>query len=163
MDGRDYFQRYLPGDVCFGCGESNLQGLRIKSYWQDGESVCVWQPSLHHQGWPGVLCGGIIATLIDCHCVGTAIATALRMEGRALGSWPHYRFATGSLSVRYLLPTPVDHPIVLVAGVTEIHKQRKFMLRCDVSADGVKTAEGDVIAVLVYRSDKPTEERVTLG
>ena len=147
----DYLQQYMPGDICFGCGHSNADGLQIKSYWQGEDCVCVWQPEPKHQGWPDITCGGIIATLIDCHCMSTAMVTAIRNENRAMGSEPHYRFATGTLNIKYLKPTAIAKPVTLRAKVTDIKDVRKYTLHCDVFAEGVRTVEAEVIAFLVFR------------
>lgn len=153
MTERDYFQKYMPGDVCFGCGGDNPDGLQIQSFWEGDDCVCVWRPRPEHQGWAGLTCGGIIATLIDCHCMASAMATAIRNEGRPLGSEPHYRFATGTLTIKYLKPTPIDVPLRLRARVTAI-SGRKYTLHCDVFAGAEKTVEAEAIAILVYRSDQ---------
>lgn len=150
----DFFQKYMPGDVCFGCGQSNDDGLKIHSYWQNDECICYWQPESRHQGWPGMVCGGIIATLIDCHCMASAMATAIKNENRALGTEPEYRFATGTLNVKYLKPTPSSVPLKLIAKVVNIKQQRIYTLSCDLYADSSKTAEAEVIAFLVYSSDQ---------
>ena len=147
----DFLQQYMPGDICFGCGHSNADGLQIKSYWQDDYCICDWQPELKHQGWPDIVCGGIIATLIDCHCMSTAMATAIRNENRAMDSEPHYRFATGTLNIKYLKPTPIATPVTLKAKVTNIKDARKYTLHCDVFAENLKTVEATVIAFLVFR------------
>ncbi|MCF6252133.1 MAG: PaaI family thioesterase [Methylococcaceae bacterium] len=154
----DFFQKYMPGDVCFGCGHSNTAGLQIKSYWQGDDCVCIWQPEIKHQGWPGITCGGIIATLIDCHCMASAMATAIRNENRPLGSKPEYRFATGTLHIKYLKPTPIASPLTLKAKVTQIKNKRIYTLHCDVSAEKQKTVEAEVIAFLVYSSDQEHPE-----
>ena len=149
----DFFQKYMPGDVCFGCGHSNADGLQIKSYWQGDNCVCFWQPEKKHQGWPGITCGGIIATLIDCHCMASAMATAIRNENRPLGSEPEYRFATGTLHIKYLKPTPIALPLTLKAKVTHIKNERIYTLHCDLFAENQKTVEAEVTAFLVYSSD----------
>lgn len=84
MKETDCFQDAMPGEVCFGCGSENPMGLHIRSFWESDEGVCHFQPLAHHQGWPALTCGGIIATIIDCHCMATAIAQAMRNERRAL-------------------------------------------------------------------------------
>jgi acyl-coenzyme A thioesterase PaaI-like protein len=155
------FQDAMPGDVCFGCGAENPHGLRIRSFWEGDEGVCRFTPMAHHQGWPGITCGGILATLVDCHCMATAMASAVRREGRALDSEPHYRFATGSMSLRYLKPTPNDRPLLVRAHVTEVKDDRKYTLTCGVYSGGEKTVEATVVAFRVYRSDWP--EEVGLG
>jgi acyl-coenzyme A thioesterase PaaI-like protein len=151
------FQHYMPGNVCFGCGTANPRGLQICSVWEGDDAVCVWQPAPEHQGWTGLTCGGVIATLVDCHCMATAMATACRNENRALGSDPQYRFATGMLQIRYLKPTPADAPLTLRARVTAVKDQRKYTLHCDLYARDARCVEADVIAFLVYRSDRPGE------
>lgn len=160
---RECFQDHMPGEVCFGCGSANPEGLRIKSFWEGNEALCRWRPEPHHQGWVGITCGGIIATLIDCHCMATAMATAVRAEQRPLSSEPRYRFATGSLAIRYLKPTPIAEPLTLRARVTEAKEGRKYTLACDVYAGGVKTVEATVVAVRVYRSDRPEEAGFRAG
>ncbi len=160
MPEREYFQDYMPGDACFGCGGNNSAGLKIRSFWENHEGVCLWRPDERYQGWEGITCGGIIATLIDCHCMATAMATAVRNENRPLNSEPRYRFATSSLHIRYLKPTPINEPLTLRAHVTEIKEARKYTLACDLYAGGVKTVEATVVGVLVYRSDR-LEERET--
>jgi len=154
MPKREYFQHAMPGDVCFGCGSDNAAGLKIHSYWDGDEGVCRWRPEKKHEGWEGITCGGIIATLIDCHCMATAMATAIRNEGRALMSEPYYRFATGMLNIKYLAPTPNDKELELRAHVTEVKNEKKYTLECGLYADGVKTAEATVVAFLVHRSDQ---------
>jgi acyl-coenzyme A thioesterase PaaI-like protein len=142
-----YFQDHMPGNVCFGCGHENPEGLQIKSYWADQVAVCYWQSQEKYHGWEGILNGGILATLIDCHCMGTAMAAAYRAESRELNSEPSYRYATGTLTVRYLKPTPNSH-IELRATVLAI-KGRKTTMQCDVFADGELTVQAEVIAIRV--------------
>ncbi len=149
MDSDDFFQKYMPGDVCFGCGHENPHGLKIKSFWEDDECVCIWQPEAKHQGWPGLTCGGIISTLIDCHCMASAMATAIRNENRPLGTKPEYRFATGTLNIKFLKPTPLLSPTILRAKVVHIKKERIYTLRCYLYAENEITVKADVTAFLV--------------
>jgi len=36
--------------LCFGCGPDNSEGLRIKSFWNGEECVCMWHSDSHHHG-----------------------------------------------------------------------------------------------------------------
>ena len=146
---REYFQDFMTGNVCFGCGINNPDGLQIKSYWDGDEAVCTWNSETKYHGWEKVMNGGVLATLIDCHCMGTAMAAAYQEEGRALGSDPQYRYATAEITVRYLKPTPNDRPVELRARVTKI-KGRRTWLTCDVFVDGQKTAEAEASGVRVF-------------
>jgi acyl-coenzyme A thioesterase PaaI-like protein len=142
------FQEYYPDQLshCYGCGRLNENGLHIQSYWDGEESVCRFQPKPYHIAIPGYVYGGLIASLIDCHCTGTAAAASYRAEGRAMGTEPALRFVTASLHVDYLRPTPLGVPIEVRASVKEI-KGRKVAMAATLSADGVICARGEVVAV----------------
>lgn len=152
-----YFQDYMPDNICFGCGQRNDDGLHIKSYWEGEEAVCHWQSAPKYQGWPNILNGGIIATLMDCHCMGAAMAAAYRAENRGLDTHPIYRYATGTLKVKYLLPTPNDQLLTFRAQIEEI-KGRKTVLACQLWAGENLTAEGDVVAIRVVDSSVDLHE-----
>jgi acyl-coenzyme A thioesterase PaaI-like protein len=145
-------QDQIPHNHCFGCGTLNPRGLRIKSHLQGEESVCRFQPSPDHMAGPThVVYGGIIAAVIDCHCVCTAIADAYRVAGRPLGSEPLLWAVTASLKIDYLAPTPIDQPMELRARVRET-KGRKRILDCVVRSGGRDCARAEVIAVEVGAS-----------
>ena len=148
---KDYFQLHMPENVCFGCGINNVNGLQIKSYWDGEEAVCDWQSEEKYHGWANLMNGGIMATLIDCHCMGTAMADAYRRENRSLDSEPVYRYATGTLNIKYLKPTSNEHPVQLRALVTEV-KGRKTTMKCEMLSRGEVTATAEVIALRVYDS-----------
>jgi acyl-coenzyme A thioesterase PaaI-like protein len=79
--------------------------------------------------------GGLIASLIDCHAVGTAAAAAYRAQGREMGSQPALRYLTASLHVDYLRPTPIDTTLELRGQVKEI-KGCKAVVTVTLSARG---------------------------
>jgi acyl-coenzyme A thioesterase PaaI-like protein len=149
MDGKA-FQDYYPDELahCYGCGRLNPHGLRIKSYWDGTESVCVYTPREHHIAIPGYVYGGLCASLIDCHGTGTAAAAAYRAEGREMGTDPPLRFVTASLRVDYLKPTPLGVPLEVRGAVREI-KGRKVVVAMRLLAGDVECCRGEVIAVQV--------------
>ena len=65
--------RLAPQSVCFGCGPANESGLHIKSFVRGDEVVCDYEPLPHQNAFPGVLCGGIVGTLLD---YGTSVSEA---------------------------------------------------------------------------------------
>jgi acyl-coenzyme A thioesterase PaaI-like protein len=144
------FQDYYPASLsyCYGCGRLNEHGLQIKSYWENEEAVCRFQPAEYHTALPGYVYGGLIASLIDCHGTGTASGAAYRAAGRELGTEPVFRFLTASLHVDYLKPTPLAGPLELRARVKEI-KGRKVVVTSSLYAQGVECARGEVVAVQV--------------
>jgi acyl-coenzyme A thioesterase PaaI-like protein len=142
------FQDYYPDhlSLCYGCGRLNEHGLQIKSYWDGKETVCRFHPEPYHTAIRGYVYGGLIASLIDCHCTGTAAAAAYRAQGRAMDTEPPLRFVTGSLHVDYLRPTPIDGPLEVRARVKEI-KGRKVVMTATLSARGEVCARGEVVAI----------------
>ena len=95
-----------------------------------------------------MLNGGIISGVIDCHCVQTAMAAAYKDKVGQEREAPSYWYATASLKVDFLKPTPVNKPFQLRARVQEMHAQ-KTLVTCSLLADGVECARGEVIAVRV--------------
>ena len=136
---------------CHGCGPDNEKGLRIKSHWDGDEAVCNWRPQSHHCGGSkDIVNGGIIATLIDCHSLNLAIAHAYKSEGRPIGSSPKVGYVTGSLSVCYLRPTPIDQTLELRAKIARV-EGRKAWVNCTLSAGGQLCAKGEVLGIRVER------------
>jgi len=142
------FQDYYPDQLsyCYGCGRLNEHGLHVQSRWDGEEAVCTFQPKSYHIAIPGYVYGGLIASLIDCHCTGTAAAASYRAEGRTMGTEPALRFVTASLHVDYLKPTPLGLPLEVRATVKEL-KGRKVILSATLSAQGTVCARGEVVAV----------------
>ena len=144
------FQDYYPDHLshCYGCGRLNEHGLQIKSYWDGEETVCTFHPKAYHIAVPGYVYGGLIASIIDCPCTGTAAAAAYRAEGRAMDTEPALRFLTGSLHVDYVRPTPLGVPLEVRASVKEV-KGRKVVVAATLSAEGEVCARGEVVAIQV--------------
>ena len=143
---------------CYGCGPENPEGLKIKSYWDGDETVCTFLPRPSFMAGPRhLLNGGIIATVIDCHCICTAVAAVYKSEGRPMGSDPVVWCVTGSLQIDYLRPTPIAAPVLLRAHVESIEGKRTTVT-CTLSSDGLERARGRAVAVKVlpsWRSSPP--------
>ncbi len=145
-------QDQIPHNHCWGCGPLNPDGLQIKSYAEGAETVCRFTPWPAHMAGPThVLNGGIIATIIDCHSVCTAIAHAYQSEGRAIGSAPEIWCATASLHVEYLRPAPIDRPLTLRARVLAA-EGRRTTVACTLWADETECARAELVAVRVRDS-----------
>jgi acyl-coenzyme A thioesterase PaaI-like protein len=147
-DSAKAIQDFYPDDYahCYGCGRLNAHGLHVRSWWEGEETAARFTPRPEHMAMPGFVYGGLIASLIDCHAMGTAAAAAERAAGRAIGEAPSPRFVTASLKVDYLKPTPMGPELVIRARVVE-RSERKAIIAVTVSAAGTVTARGDVVAV----------------
>ena len=140
-------QDSIPHNHCWGCGTLNPRGLQVKSYVEGEETVCRFQPWPEHMAGPtDVVNGGIIAAVIDCHAVCTALADAYRAAGAELGSEPLRWAVTASLRIDYLAPTPIGQPMELRARVREV-KGRKRVVDCTLRSGGRECARAEVIAV----------------
>ena len=128
------FQDLIPDNHCWGCGRDNPDGLRLRSDWEGDVAVARWNASPAHAAGPvHVVNGGIIATVLDCHGVCTAIADAYRREDRAIGSDPSIWFATTSIAVEYLRPTPIGAELRLVATIRDADG-RRAAVECTLEA-----------------------------
>jgi acyl-coenzyme A thioesterase PaaI-like protein len=116
--------RYAPNGVCFGCGPANEKGLRIKSRWEqhDGEDVfrCRWRPEGYHQAFPGVLNGGIIGTLLDCHSNWCAATTLMREQGLDEAAVT----VTSEFHVKLKRPAPANSEVLLTARPVRVDGDR---------------------------------------
>ena len=149
-------QDFYPEDVshCYGCGHLNEVGLRIRTRWDGDETVTRFTPGPHHTAIPGTVYGGLVASLLDCHGTGSASAATLRAEGRAIGDGPSPRFVTAALKVDCLKPTPLGPELEIRGRIMEI-KGRKVVVEETLSADGVVTATGHVVAVRMRGDESP--------
>ena len=130
-------EKYAPQSICFGCGPANAQGLRIRSFLDGGELVADWTPQKHHEAFPGMLNGGIIGALIDCHSNWTA---AHHLMVRSVADTPPVT-VTAEFSVKLLKPTPSGQPVHLRARVMESGADRA-MVEATLSSGGTVCATG---------------------
>lgn len=134
--------------ICYGCGRHNAHGLHIISYWDGEEGISHFMPQSYHTAFPGFVYGGLLASLIDCHSIGTAIAAMYDAEGRERGTNPEITCVTANLNVSYHKPTPIGTELTLKARIKEL-KPRKAIVTCSLYADGVECVTAEVVAVRV--------------
>ncbi len=135
---------YSPGGVCFGCGPANDLGLRIESFPEGDEVVARFQPQKHHEAFAGVLNGGIIGALLDCHSNWAAAWALMR---RAAADRPPCT-VTAEFHVRLLRPTPTAAPVDLRALAVEVRDDRA-VIDATLEAGGktCATCRGTFVAV----------------
>jgi acyl-coenzyme A thioesterase PaaI-like protein len=126
---------YAPRNQCFGCGPANEQGLRIKSYVDGNELVCDWMPSPHHLAFPGVVNGGIVGALLDCHSNWTAALYIMKQRGEDVLP----PTVTSDFHVTLKRPTPLDATLHLRARVVESGEDRATV-EATIEANGKITA-----------------------
>ena len=122
-------ETYAPNGICFGCGVANEKGLRIRSFAEGNEYVATWRAEPHHQAFPGMLNGGIVGSLLDCHSNWAAAHFLMKKNGKTEPDCT----VTANYSIKLMRPTPFDVPIHLKARVAE-------------STDTTATVESELIA-----------------
>ncbi|RLE16907.1 MAG: PaaI family thioesterase [Acidobacteria bacterium] len=146
-----YLQDQLPegngARVCFGCGADNVHGLRIKSWVERGKCLCRFHPEPHHTAFPGVVNGGVIATVLDCHGIWTAVAYYQEKYGKAV------MFVTRKLTVEYLKPTPLGPELFLEGRVVDEGK-RSLTVELELRVGDEVTARAKLVGVQVVMGDK---------
>jgi len=134
-DSRSLQERYAPNNACWGCGPANAEGLRIRSFPRGEEVVAEWKPEPRYEAFPGVLNGGIIGTLLDCHCNWTAAHHLMKQTG---DDHPPCT-VTADYAIKLFRPTPTDGLVLLSAKVVDSSADR-------ATIEGTLSAGGKVCA-----------------
>ncbi len=128
-------ERYAPHNACFGCGPANVQGLRVRSFVVGETVVATWNPQIQHEAFPGVLNGGIIGSLLDCHCNWTAAYFLMQQQKAHTPPCT----VTADYHIKLKRPTPTNGPVELSAKVLEIQDDRAII-------EGTLSAQGKLCA-----------------
>lgn len=94
---------------CFACGQENPIGLKLTFSLHEEKALGHFTAQKNHQGYRGMMHGGLVATLID-----EAMAHYLLLTG--------YRGVTGRLDLRFRRPVPLEVPLKITA---EKKKERR--------------------------------------
>ncbi len=139
-------ERYAPDNRCFGCGPANEKGLRLRSFPIDGADglSARFKAERHHEAFDGMLNGGIIGALLDCHCNWTAAVHLMRRSGAESPPCT----VTAEYSIKLQRPTPSDRELELVSKVVE-SSDRRAVIEAELRADGAvcATCRGTFVAV----------------
>lgn len=137
-------ETFAPKGVCFGCGVVNEKGLRIRSFEENGEYLAEWRAENHHEAFPGMLNGGIIGSLLDCHSNWAAAHYLMKQNGKGEPDCT----VTANYSIKLLRPTPSDAMIYLKAKIVESTEDRATVEAELIANDKVcATCKGLFVAV----------------
>jgi uncharacterized protein (TIGR00369 family) len=121
--------------MCFACGVENPVGLRLRFYDNGVDEVTSeFVIADHHQGYPGIAQGGIVAAILD------------ELGGRTVMIGDHLRlFMTMKLEVKYRLPVPVGAPLRGVGKLLQL-KSKRATARAEIrNAAGEALAEAELL------------------
>jgi acyl-coenzyme A thioesterase PaaI-like protein len=110
-DAESLQDRFAPNLKCFGCGPANEQGLRIKSFVKGDKVVSTFTPQPHQLAFEGMVNGGIIGVLLDCHMNWTAAWHLMQKNG--LETPPCC--VTAKYEVAFENPTPTGVSLEIIA------------------------------------------------
>ena len=127
-------ERLYPTLTCFGCGQANPKGLRLRSYPSDGAVVATFTPWPEHDNGLGYLNGGIIATVLDCHSAAVVMLEAERHDWTA-GPGALLSYVTAGIDLRYLRPSPLQETVEL-RGVVVSADEAEIVAEVELLWDG---------------------------
>ncbi|MGE5597952.1 MAG: PaaI family thioesterase [Bacteroidota bacterium] len=134
---------------CFACGSANPIGLGVV-FRSAGEGVCAdYTPSCWHQGYDGVVHGGLIATVLD-----EAMAHALIARGIPA--------VTARMSLRYHAPLALGVTAQVTAWV-DAARGRLAETRAEIRAGGRLIAEAEAVFALPRDQARPERRGVDDG
>lgn len=103
-----------------------------------------FDPKPHHHAFPGMVNGGIIGTLLDCH--GNWTAAIAIMEAQGLDEPPCT--VTASYSVQLRRPTPMGATLTVNSQIVESLDDR-VTVSMELLAEGNVCARGEGLFVAV--------------
>lgn len=145
------FQDLWPLNTCYGCGPSNPDGMHLKTYWSENQEyvLSVYTcDAKYNSGFPGIMFGGTVASLIDCHSIWTAIAFAHKSENKPIEAASGIVYVTKQITVDYISGTPLEQPIYLKSWV-EGTPGKKAIITCELGTEERLTAIGRTVAVRI--------------
>ena len=144
MTNKSIQETFAPNLACFGCGPANPKGLHVRSFPDGDEVVAEWEPKQEYEAFPGVLNGGIIGTLLDCHCNWAATWHLMKKTGSDKPPCS----VTADYAITLRRPTPSDGTIKLRARVVESAEDRAVVEGELLAHDKVcATCRGTFVAV----------------
>lgn len=126
-------QDYYPENAtkCFGCGRTNAEGMHIKTFWDGNEGTCHFIPQKQHTGYPGILYGGIVASLIECNSEAVSAAATYEAENLEIETLKKNIFFTIVRSnIRFHSAIPIDSTVVVK---TKIETLKKKLVKLTIS------------------------------
>jgi uncharacterized protein (TIGR00369 family) len=128
-------QKQPNSRMCFVCGMQNPIGLKAFFYQdEEGRVVAHFTGKEEHQGYPGMMHGGIVTALLDEVIGRVAIAQDL---------WA----VTAKLEVRFRHPVPLGQPLTLVGELTHL-RSRTLEAHGEIRLeDGAVAAEAEGVYI----------------
>ena len=126
---------------CFACGKENPIGLHLEFTETADSYSTIFTPRPEHQGYDGIMHGGLVSTLLD-----EVMARYVYAKG--------YNAVTARLDVRFKKPTPIGELLTITAKIAGKRGNMYEVVGEITLADGTITAQGKAtVAVLEEKQD----------
>ncbi|ATW25826.1 PaaI family thioesterase [Candidatus Formimonas warabiya] len=128
--------------MCFACGKKNPIGLKLE-FKKESDCYCtVFVPREEHQGYPGLIHGGITAAILDEVC-----ARSVFVEG--------IMAFTASLNIRYRKGIPIGKPVTFSSRVVKKRGRMHEIEARAVLEDGSVAAEASAKIMEALHQEVP--------
>ena len=114
---------YAPKGICYGCGIKNKKGLGIRSFVGQDVITAFFNPEKYHSAFPGILNGGIIGSILDCH--SNWAAAYYLMKSKNMTSTPCT--VTARYQIDLLKPTPIYEKLKISAYLDKIEDNKAWI------------------------------------
>lgn len=124
-------------DGCFVCGKSNPIGLKLEFAEEGDEYVTYFTPAKEHQGWLGIVHGGLVSTVLD-----EVMARYVYVLG--------HNAVTGEMTIRLKRPAPIGQRLRFAGRIESVDRR---VIHCsaratDESGQLIAEAAGRMVKVI---------------
>ena len=121
---------------CFVCGKENPIGLHLTFNEKDESYITTFTAGPQHQGYDGIMHGGLVSTILD-----EVMAGYIHAKG--------FSAVTAKLEVRFRKPTPIGEQLTVTGKIAGKHRNMYELVSEITLPDGTITAQGKAtVAVL---------------
>ena len=134
-------------NMCFACGQKNPIGLKLNFAWDGKTARAEFAPNKFHQGWSGLVHGGIMSCILD-----EAMSYAALFEG--------VNTITAKMQARFKRPAQIDEPLIITACLTK--KTRKLaQAKAEISLkDGTPVADSIATMFILNQGEEKSKRNV---
>ena len=153
INSKSLQETYAPNGICYGCGVENPKGLGLRSFVDNNTIISSFIPKEYHSAFPGILNGGIIGSILDCH--SNWAAAYYIMKSKNMNFTPCT--VTASYKIDLHKPTPIDKKLEIYAYLDKIDDNKAWIdAEVRIKKEKYSSCKGLFIAV---QDDHPAYHR----